>query len=137
LVLIVVFLIITKKKKIEAVGMEQDKDYQIALSTLNELLKRQQRLIDYGNRIKKTYSYNQREIESHFSSCFKALQARKDFLMSDLDNQFNDQRMIILSQFSLSHHIEFALFLQKTAFKNYKLRCKQQLKAAKISFRQE
>jgi hypothetical protein len=75
--------------------MEQNKEYQIALSTLNELLKRQQQLIDHGNGITKKHSENQREIESHFSSCFKALQARKDSLMCYLDYQFNDQRMIL------------------------------------------
>jgi hypothetical protein len=69
---------------------------------LNELLKRQQRLIDHGNKIKETHIENQREIESHFESCFKALQARKDSLLSDLDNQFNDQRMISSQHLFLS-----------------------------------
>jgi hypothetical protein len=117
--------------------MEEDEEYLIATSTLKKLLKRQQQLIDHGNKITKTHSENQREIESHFSSCFKALQARKDTLMSDLDNQFNDQRMI------LSHHFPhvgfysfgflFHLNHQKNTCKNHNLHCKQQLKDLKIS----
>jgi hypothetical protein len=86
---------------------------KLLFQKLNELLKRQQQLIDHGNEIKKIHSENQREVENHFESCFKALQARKNSLMSDLDNQFKDQRMII-SQFPLSHHfphIEFSLYL--------------------------
>jgi hypothetical protein len=89
--------------------MERNEDYRFVAMTLNNLLKIQQQLIDHVNQLEqvcifvlsflmkqKIRTETQREIESHFNECFKALKARKEYILSDLDDQVKDRRMFSL-----------------------------------------
>jgi hypothetical protein len=88
--------------------MEQNKDYLVATAILNDLLKQQQQMTDEYEQLSivcfciwfvlklkwvESHTEMKRLIELHFEKCLIALAARKDYLLRDLDNKVNDNRM--------------------------------------------
>jgi hypothetical protein len=87
--------------------MEQNKDFLVATSTLNDLLKQQQQMTDDEVQLSKvcfallivietviqSHLEMQRLVELHFEKCLISLAARKEYLLHDLDNKVNHNSM--------------------------------------------